>query len=84
MTAPTTTARDVLAQAFIDALELPPDTDCGTLKYRDTPNWDSLAHMQVVVSIESAFDIMLQTTEVLALSSFDAACSILRQHDIAI
>jgi acyl carrier protein len=84
MTIPTTTTRDALAQAFIDALELPSDTDCATLKYRETPNWDSLAHMQLVVAIESAFDIMLQTAEVLELSSFDAACSILRQHDIAI
>ena len=73
-----------LKQAFTDALELPATADHTTLAYRETPMWDSLAHMQLVIALESTFDVMLETEEVLALSSFREACTILRRHGIAI
>ena len=73
-----------LKQAFTEALELPAGVEHGTLAYRETPAWDSLAHMQLVIAVESAFDVMLETEEVLALSSFGEACTILRRHGIAL
>ena len=71
-----------LREAFTTALELAPDVDHETLAYRETPTWDSVAHMQLVVAIEGAFDVMLETEEVLALSSFPEARSILRKHGV--
>lgn len=79
-----TDANARLRQAFTDALELPAGIDHTTLAYRETPTWDSLAHMQLVIAIESAFDVMLETEDVLALSSFTEACVILRRHGHAV
>jgi acyl carrier protein len=73
-----------LKAAFIAALELDADAEHTILAYRETPTWDSLAHMQLVIAIESAFDVMLETSDVLALSSFTEACTILRRHGVTL
>jgi acyl carrier protein len=73
-----------LQRVFTETLELPADIDHSTLAYRETLGWESLAHMQLVLAIESAFDVMLETDDVLALSSFTAACDILRKYGVAI
>ena len=80
----TTDALLRLEQVFTEALELPPDTEHATLAYRETAVWDSLAHMQLIIAIESSFDVMLETTDVLGLSSFTVACETLRRHGVAI
>jgi acyl carrier protein len=79
-----TDALQQLKTAFSTALELPATIDHDTLAYRETPVWDSVAHMQLIVTIESTFDVMLETDDVLALSSFTVAKSILRRHGIAL
>ena len=51
---------DKLQAAFVEALGLDPDaTDWANLAYRGIPEWDSVAHMQLVGEIEDTFDIML-------------------------
>ncbi|MCU0635043.1 MAG: acyl carrier protein [Gemmatimonadaceae bacterium] len=83
----TTTLADALPrlkQAFTTALELPAEADHATLAYRETAVWDSLAHMQIVLAIETEFGIMLETEDVLALSSFPVACEILRRYGIPV
>jgi acyl carrier protein len=74
------TDNDTLIQAFITALELPEDVDVAALEYGGHPNWDSLGHMALVAEIEAVFDVMLDTDDVLALSSFDAAAELVRRH----
>lgn len=87
MTTATTSAADTLDRlkaAFTTALELSADADHAVLAYRETPTWDSVAHMQLIVAIENAFDVMLETEEVLALSSFTESMVILRKHGVII
>jgi acyl carrier protein len=72
-----------LKHAFITALALSPDTDVVNAQYGDTEGWDSVAHMALVVEIESAFDIMLDTEEVIGMNSFAKAREILRNHEVA-
>ncbi len=72
-----------LQQAFIDALGLDGDaTDWANLKYRGIPEWDSVAHMQLVAEIEDAFDIMLETDDVIGMSSFTVAREILAKYGV--
>jgi acyl carrier protein len=75
---------DQLRAAFVEALGLPAETDVTTTAYRVTRQWDSVAHMQLVATIETAFDLMLDTDDVIGLSSFAAACAILGKHGVAI
>jgi acyl carrier protein len=68
-----------LANAFIVALGLPPGYDVSELEYRSIPEWDSLAHLTLVTSIETEFDVMFDVDDVLALHSFSAAVDILKR-----
>ena len=51
-----------------------------TLKYRDIAAWDSVGHMTLVATIEDAFDIMMDTDDVIDLSSFEKGKQILKEH----
>lgn len=71
-----------LDAAFRRALELTSETDVSSLKYRDIEQWDSIGHMALVAEIESEYDVMFSTDEVVALSSYDKAIELLRAHGI--
>lgn len=74
---------DQLKRVFIDALGLDPDaTDWGSLAYRAVPEWDSVAHMQLVAEIEDTYDVMLETDDVIGLSSFTVAREILIRYGV--
>ena len=72
-----------LREAFVEALGLDAAaTDWDNLAYRGIPEWDSVAHMQLVGEIEDAFDIMLETDDVIDMSSFIKAKEILGKYGI--
>ncbi len=73
---------DKLRLAFSQALALPAATDTAALTYQGVPEWDSVAHMQLVAELELTFDVMLPTVDVLALSSFAKAREILARHGV--
>ena len=76
------TTKEKLIQAFSAGLGIPASPEVTTFEYRRIPQWNSMAHMQLVLEIESAFDIMLDTDEVLGLSSFDKALEIISRHGL--
>lgn len=53
-------------------------------EYRRFPGWDSIAHMQLVADIEAAFEVMLDTDQVIDLSSFEKAKNVLCEHGVVI
>ena len=71
-----------LETAFTTALGINGQTDFAALTYRSIPEWDSVAHMQLVSEIETVFDVMLPTEDVLDLSSFSKAREILQKHGV--
>lgn len=74
---------ETLKAAFTEAIGLAPGTDWERVEYGLTNGWDSLAHMQLIAQIESSFDIMLLTDQVIDLSSFAKAKEILETHGIS-
>jgi acyl carrier protein len=73
-------ANDQLKKVFTATLGLGPDVDWDDLRYRGIEEWDSVAHMQLVGEIEDTFGIMLETQQVIGMSSFKEAVAILRRH----
>jgi len=71
-----------LRQAFARGLNLPEAEVNENLKYASTPGWDSVAHMSLVASLDSSFDIMLDTDDVLDMSSYGKAREILAKYGI--
>ncbi len=73
---------DTLKGAFVEALGLPAGFDVTALEYRAIPEWDSLAHLGLVTTVETTFDVMLDTDDVLDLDSFVACVEILERHGV--
>ena len=72
-----------LKAAFVEALGIDEaTTDWDRLTYRGIPEWDSVAHMQLVGEIEDNFDIMLETDDVIAMSSYPVTKEILLKYGV--
>jgi len=78
------TAHDTLIGVFASALCIPESPEIEQAEYRAIPQWDSVAHMRLVAAIETAFDIMLDTEDVIGMSSFAQAKNILTKHGVHI
>jgi acyl carrier protein len=72
-------ARD-LRPVFTETLGVPAEAVVDELRYNSLPEWDSVAHMALVAAIEKRFDIMLETGEVLEMSTFAKARQIVARH----
>lgn len=54
------------------------------LKYRGIKVWDSMGHMNLMEDMEDAFDISIDTPDVLAFSSYEKGMDILRKYGVDI
>ena len=48
-----------------------------TLEYQGIENWDSVGHMGLIAAIEDEFGIMMETDDIIDLSSFKKGMEIL-------
>jgi len=67
-------------EAFVSGLELSSTTDVENLKYQAVPEWDSVGHMGLITAIEDAFDIMMDTEDIVDLNSFEKGKEILSKN----
>lgn len=67
--------------AFIEAFEIDEAKIVG-LTYQALPEWDSVGHMSLVACIEDAFDIMMETDDIIDFSSYEKGKEILAKYDV--
>lgn len=77
------TSLDKLKAAFRAALPLGDGVEYEHIIYGQTNGWDSIAHMSLIAELETQFDVMLSTDELIALSSFSKAKELLQQHGLS-
>ena len=63
-------------QAIIENFEVTEDQLPG-LKYQDVEAWDSVGHMGLIASLEEAFDIMMDTDDIIDFSDYEKGKEIL-------
>lgn len=66
------------SQAFCESFEITEDKLAG-LKYQGVETWDSVGHMTLIAALEDAFDIMMETDDIIDLSSFEKGKEILAE-----
>ncbi len=71
------TAIDKYNNAFIESFELSGDELSG-LNYQGTELWDSVGHMTLISALEDTFDIMMETDDIIDLSSYEKGIEILK------
>lgn len=67
---------------FMETLQLNADQLVG-LTYQGVELWDSVGHMTLTAALEDAFDIMLETDDIIDLSSYEKGIEILKtKYDV--
>lgn len=65
--------------AFCEAFGINEDQLVG-LQYQQIELWDSVGHMTLVANLEDVFDIMMETDDIIDLSSYEKGIEILANH----
>lgn len=68
-------------KAFCDTLQIEENQLKG-LQYQGTELWDSVGHMSLMAELEDAFDIMMETDDIVDFSSYEKGMEILKKYDI--
>lgn len=72
-----------LVAVFAESLAVPAEKITPDLRYNGIPQWDSVAHMQLVMKLEKAFGVMMEPEDILDLSSPAKAVEILAKLGVA-
>ena len=70
-------------KAFTESFEIGEDQLAG-LKYQDIEAWDSVGHMSLIAAIEDAFDIMMDTDDIIDFSSYEKGKEILAKDEYGV
>ncbi|RTE07929.1 acyl carrier protein [Paenibacillus whitsoniae] len=71
-----------LKAIFAEALGISESIVVDDLLYNSIEQWDSIAHMSLIAAIDEGFDIMMDTDDVIDLSSFAKAKEILSKYGV--
>ena len=66
-------------QAVVEALEITED-QLPWLEYQAIEQWDSVGNMGLVAKLEDAFDIMMDTDDIIDFSSYEKGKEILAKN----
>ena len=69
--------------AFMETFEITEEELTG-LQYQDIEAWDSVGHMSLVSALEDAFDIMMDTDDIIDLNSYEKGREILAKADYGV
>jgi len=65
--------------AFCESFEITEEQLNG-LEYQAIEAWDSVGHMSLIAAIEDAFDIMMDTDDIIDFSSYEKGKEILAKE----
>jgi acyl carrier protein len=67
---------------FMEALSLKADQLNDALVYDSVTAWDSVGHMAMMAQLEAAFDIMMDTDDIIGFSSYAKGKEILGKYGV--
>lgn len=70
---------EIYNNAFIETLNVE-ESQLEGLKYQDVEAWDSVGHMSLMAALEDAFDIMMDTDDIIDFSSYEKGMEILASN----
>lgn len=76
--------KDIYLNTFIETLSLDKKNFTEKLKYNDIPEWDSIGHMTLMSGLEEAFNITMETDDIVDFSSFAKGKEILKKYKVII
>ena len=73
---------ETMRSVFASTLDIDLITVTDELSYNSIPEWDSVAHMALIAVLEDKFGIMLDTNDIIDMSSVKVAKDILSKHGV--
>ena len=64
-------------KVFCETLQIE-ESQLSGLQYQGTELWESVGHMTLIAELEDAFDIMLETDDIIDFSSYEKGKEILK------
>lgn len=78
----TMTNREKYNQVFVEVFSVSPDVLNEDFVYQCVPQWDSVGHMAMVAALEEAFDIMMETEDIIEFSSYTVGMEKLKKYGV--
>ena len=78
------TNKEKYNQVFIESFSVTADQLNESLVYQSVQQWDSIGHMGMVAALEDAFDIMLETDDIIDFGSYLKGIDILAKYDVVV
>ena len=78
------TNREKYDQVFIDSFSITADQLNENLVYQSVQQWDSIGHMGMVAALEEAFDIMMETDDIIDFGSYNKGVELLAKYNVVI
>jgi acyl carrier protein len=69
-------------KVFMEALNLQAKDLGDSLIYNSVTTWDSVGHMSLMAALETEFDIMMETDDIIDFSSYAKGMEILAKYQI--
>jgi acyl carrier protein len=78
------TNKEKYDQVFIESFSVTAEQLNEGLVYQSVQQWDSIGHMGMVAALEEAFDIMLETDDIIDFGSYTKGIEILSKYEVVI
>jgi acyl carrier protein len=69
-------------KVFIDCFGVPPHVLNDKFVYQCVPVWDSVGHMGMIAALEEAFDIMMETEDIIEFGSYTIGIDKLKKYGV--
>ena len=76
------TNKEKLIKTFCDALGVDKSVITDEREYNSISQWDSVAHMVLIGKLEQVFDVMLDTDDIINMSTPKKAQEIIARHGV--
>jgi acyl carrier protein len=78
------TNKEKYDQVFIDSFSITAYQLNENLVYQSVQQWDSIGHMGMVAALEEAFDIMMETDDIIDFGSYNKGVELLAKYNVVI
>lgn len=75
--------REKYNEAFTESLDVQ-ESQLAGLVYQGVASWDSVGHMGLISELEDAFDIQLETDDIVDFNSYEKGIELLKKYGIVI
>lgn len=76
--------KDIYDEVFVNCFSVTRDVLNENFVYQCVPAWDSVGHMGMIAALEEAFNIMMDTEDIIEFGSYSIGIEKLKKYNVEI